>query len=255
VRNARLYEKTNQTLMELKVTQDKLVESEKLIGFGEMASSVVHEIGNPLGSISNSIQVLKKKLKVDPTMKELIDIIGWEAERLTKSVEQLRELSKQRSYDFTKNDLQDIVKRGLLIINKDFELVMGKNIKTRFSKNIPLSRLDSDAMQQVVFNLVKNALQASEEGGQIEVILKSPTKTNKKHLILEVKDYGTGISKKNIDSIFEPYFSTKSKGMGLGMYVVKKIVEAHHGTIKINSKENLGTTVTVTIPVKGVGHG
>ncbi|MEJ2627251.1 MAG: ATP-binding protein [bacterium] len=255
VRNARLYEKTNQTLMELEVTQDKLVESEKLIGFGEMASSVVHEIGNPLGSISNSIQVLKKKLKVDPTMKELIDIIGWEAERLTKSVEQLRELSKQRSYDFSKNDLRDIVKRGLLIINNDFELVMGKNIKTSFSKNIPLSRLDSDAMQQVVFNLVKNALQASEEGGQIEVILKTPTKTSKKHLILEVKDYGTGISQKDIDSIFEPYFSTKSKGMGLGMYVVKKIVEAHNGTIKINSKENLGTTVTVTIPVKGVGHG
>ncbi len=255
VRNARLYEKTNQTLKELKITQDKLVESEKLVGFGEMASSVVHEIGNPLGSISNSIQLLQKKLNVSGTMKELMNIIAWEAERLSKSVDQLRELSKQRSYNFKNSDLCDIVKRGLLIINKDFELLMGKDIETYFPRNLPQTKLDSDAMQQVVFNLVKNALQAIEEGEKIEVRVKNITKKSEKYLVLEVKDYGKGISEKDINSIFEPYFSTKSKGMGLGMHVVKQIVEAHNGTIYIKSKENVGTTITVYIPVVGDNNG
>ena len=250
--NARLYERTNYTLKQLKDTQEKLVESEKLIGFAEMASSVVHEIGNPLGSISNSIQILQKKLEVDGTLKELMNIIDWEAERLNKSVEQLRELSKQRSYELRKNDLRDVVKRGLLIINKDFELIKGKNIETDFSKNLPQTKFDTDAMQQVVFNLVKNALQASEEGQKIEV--RVLIRENKEYLILEVKDYGKGIPENDIDLIFEPYYSNKSKGMGLGMHVVKQIIEAHSGIIEINSKENFGTTVQVLIPVKGVNN-
>lgn len=254
VRNARLFEKTNYALKELRITQDKLVESEKLVGFGEMASSVVHEIGNPLGSISNSIQILQKKLNVDGTMKELMNIIDWESERLTKSVEQLRELSKQRSYNFKKCDLRDIVRRGLLIINKDFELVMGKDIETHFSKNLPMVNLDSDAMQQVIFNLVKNALQSIEEGKKIEVRIKSISRQKVKHLVLEIKDYGKGMSEECLQSIFEPYFTTKSKGMGLGMHVVKQIVEAHNGDIEITSKENVGTTVTILLPVKGVGN-
>jgi len=249
--NARLYERTNQTLKQLKNTQEKLVESEKLVGFGEMASSVVHEIGNPLGSISNSIQILQKKLNVDGTMKELMNIIDWEAERLNKSVEQLRELSKQRSYNLQINDLSEIIKRGLLIINKDFELIKGKKIITYLSNNLPQTKLDSDAIQQVVFNLVKNSLQASEEGEKIEVKVNNLTRESEDYLIFEVKDYGKGIPENDIDLIFEPYYSNKSKGMGLGMHVVRQIVEAHNGIIEIQSKENIGTTVKVLIPVKG----
>lgn len=252
--NARLYERTKQTLIELKITQKKLVESEKLIGFGEMASCVVHEIGNPLGSISNSIQILQKKLDVDGNLKELMNIIDWETERLNKSVDQLRELYKQRRYEFEKNNLRDVVKRGLLIINKDFELVMGKDIEMHFSRNLPPVKIDSDAIQQVVFNLVKNALQASDKGEKVVVRVKRSTRDSKQYLALEVKDYGKGIPENDIDTIFEPYYTNKSKGMGLGMHVVKQNVEAHNGIIDIKSIKGAGTTVTVLIPINGADN-
>ncbi len=249
VTNAHLYEKTNRTLEELEIAQDKLIQSEKLVGLGALANNVVHEIGNPLAAIMNSVQVLQTRVHLEGRMKELMDIIGWEAERLNRTINQLREFSRPKELKIEKSDLREIVKKVILILNQDFELTWGRNIVTRFSDNLPLAWVDPDAMEQMVLNLIKNALQAISEGGIVEVRLQSMGKESKRQIRFQVKDNGIGIPAGNLEKIFEPYFSTKVRGMGLGMHIVRQIVESHDWRIQVNSIEKKGTDIIVYIPV------
>ncbi len=248
VTNARLYEETHQTLEKLKETQDKLVQSEKLAGLGAMAGNVVHEIGNPLAAISNSVQVLQARVHLEGKMKELMDIIGWETERLHRSVDQLREFSRPRQLQFERCDLTDVVRKAIIVLNQDFELMWGRTIETRFSKNRPYVLIDADAIEQVVLNLIKNGLQAVKEDGVVTVHVRCRGKGDKQRALLQIVDHGSGISQDHLQHVFEPYFSTKARGMGLGMHIVKQIVESHGGRIQIKSEEGKGTTVSVEIP-------
>ncbi len=255
VTNARLYEETNRALAELEVTQDKLIQSEKLAGLGALTSNVVHEIGNPLAAITNSVQVLQNRVHLEGRMKELMDIMGWETERLNRTIDQLREFSRSKELIFEISDLKEIVKKVILFLKQDIELVSGREIVTHFSKHLPLACIDRDAMEQVVLNVIKNALQAVERAGLVEVRLQSRIRESKKQIRFQVKDNGVGISKDNLPRIFEPYFSTKAKGMGLGMHIVKQIVENHGGRIRVKSIETQGTNVIVDIPVMREGDG
>ena len=239
----------------LQMTRDKLIQSEKLAGLGALASNVVHEIGNPLAAITNSIQVLQQRVVLEGRMKELMDIIGWETERLNRSVDQLREFSKPRHLKFTMCDMREVVKRAIFIMNQDFELVWGRKIVKHFPKNLIPVWLDPDAMEQVMLNLIKNGLQAVHEGGVVEVRLQNRRTGSKRQVRLSVKDNGPGIKKENLQRIFEPYFSTKARGIGLGMHIVKQIVELHGGRILVNSEEGRGTTIIVDIPTEREADG
>ncbi len=255
VRNASLYEKTKTTLKQLKTTQDKLIRSEKLASLGALASNVVHELGNPLAAITNSVQVLQERVHLEGKMKELMDIIGWESERLNRIVNQLREFSKPKPLKFVMADLREIVKKAILVLNQDFELIWDRTITTKFSKDLPSTLLDPDAMEQVVLNVIKNGLQAIHAGGTVEVRITSIGREERRKIRLQVRDNGSGIPEENIQHIFEPYFSTKAKGMGLGMHIAKQAVESHGGTIRINSELGKGTTVIIDIPVRKEENG
>jgi len=250
VKNAKLFEETTRALDQLRITQNKLIQTEKLVSLGALASNVVHEIGNPLAAITNSIQVLQDRVQLEGRMKELMDIIGWETERLARSIDQLREFSKPRHLKLESVQLKDVVKKAIFVLNQDIELVFGRKIETRFGKNIPKVVVDSDAMEQVVINLIKNGLQAVKEEGVVEVRLTYRGSKNSKKVILTVQDDGPGISRENLNRIFEPYFSTKTRGMGLGMHIVKQIVESHQGTISVDSDREKGTSIILEIPVR-----
>ena len=250
VRNARLYEKANRALEALKITQDKLVQSEKLAGLGFLAGKIVHEIGNPLAAISNSIQVLQERVHLEGRMKELMDIIGSETERLGRAIEQLREFSRPRKLMLRSCDLSDVVKRAVMVINQDFELIWGKKLKKAIPQTFPEVELDSDAMEQVALNLLKNGFQAVTEGGTVEVKLSTQGRNPNKNILFQVVDDGPGIPESDLERIFEPYYSNKARGMGLGMHIVKQIVEAHGGKITLKSQPGEGTSVNVEIPVK-----
>ncbi len=244
--------KTEETL---RMTQDKLVQSEKLAGLGALASNVVHEIGNPMAAITNSVQVLQTRLVLEGRMKELMDIIGWETERLNRCIDELREFSRPRHLKFSMGDMREVVKKAIFVMNQDFELVWGRRIEKYLPRTLVPVWLDFDAMEQVALNLIKNGLQAVAEGGIVNVRLQTRGKNSNKSVRLTVKDNGPGIKKENIDRIFEPYFSTKARGIGLGMHIVKQIVESHEGTIHVSSTEGQGTTIRVDIPVERIDDG
>ncbi|MCK5145314.1 PAS domain S-box protein [bacterium] len=249
VHNGRLYREAHLALKKLEITQEKLVESEKLAGLGAMASNVVHEIGNPLAAISNSIQVLQGRLQLEGRMKELLDIIGWETERLERSVNELREFSKPKRLQFAECDIADVIRKAVFILDQDVELTFGRKIVRKIGSRLPLISIDPDAIEQVVMNLIKNSLQAVHEGGFVEVHLKREGRKTHSAILIEIKDNGPGIANENLERIFEPYFSTKVRGMGLGMHIVKTHVEAHGGYLTIQSEESKGTCVQVHLPL------
>lgn len=249
VHNGRLYHEANAALEKLKVTQEKLVTSEKLAGLGAMASNVVHEIGNPLAAISNSIQVLQGRLQLEGPLKELLNIIGWETDRLERSIIELREFSKPKRLHFVPCQLGDVVRKAVLVLDQDVELTSGRKIVQAGYAGLTEISIDPDAMEQVAINLIKNSLQAVDEGGRVEINLKKETIQGNPYLLFEVVDNGPGIEEKHIEQIFEPYFSTKARGMGLGMHIVKTHVEAHGGFMSINSEWGEGTAVGVHLPI------
>jgi len=242
-------------MTERKEAEEALRKSEKLAGLGKMASNIVHEVGNPLAAISNSIQVLQGRVSLEGRMKELMDIIGWETERLNRIIDMLREFSKPRQLHLTDCDIKEVVLKAINVINQDFDLVFGRHIKTRFSNDLPSVEADPDALQQVALNLLRNAMQAIDEGGHVQVNVKYGKRPAKGSIVLEIQDNGPGIPEENLDQIFEPYFSTKARGMGLGMHIVKQIVDMHNGEIVIRSEAGKGTLIQVIIPCRRDRHG
>ena len=175
-------------------------------------------------------------------------IIDWETQRLTRSINTLREFSRPRQLRFGMHDLQEVVKKAILVINQDFELVWARKIIIRFPDSFPQVKMDPDAIEQVAINLIKNALQATHEGGAVTVKLKTVKRKTGEAACLEVSDNGKGIPQDLAEHIFEPHFSTKM-GMGLGMHIVKQIVDTHEGTIHLKSTEGKGTVIKVHLPL------
>jgi len=250
LKNAKLYSEIRETLKKLKETQEKLIQSEKLAGLGMLANNIVHEIGNPLAAIGNSIQVLQKKIKLEGKLEELMNIMSWETDRMIRIINDLREFSKPRKLNLVKSDIRDVVKKAVSVINQNVELIFGKDIKFNAPAEFPAVYIDPDSIEQVLINLIKNAVQASKEGSVVNVKLYKNGNQHNQCVIIKVQDDGEGISEENLNKIFEPYFSTKARGMGLGMHIVKINVEQHGGSIKIDSTLGKGTVVTVKLPLK-----
>ncbi|RKY81020.1 hypothetical protein DRQ07_04855 [candidate division KSB1 bacterium] len=255
LKNAKLYSEIRETLKKLKETQEKLIQSEKLAGLGMLANNIVHEIGNPLAAIGNSIQVLQKKIKLEGKLEELMNIMSWETDRMIRIINDLREFSKPRKLNLVKSDIRDVVKKAVSVINQNVELIFGKDIKFNAPAEFPDVYIDPDSIEQVLINLIKNAVQASKEGGVVNVKLYKNGNQHNQCVIIKVQDDGEGISEENLNKIFEPYFSTKARGMGLGMHIVKINVEQHGGSIKIDSTLGKGTVVTVKLPLKRGDNG
>ncbi len=249
IQNANLYQETDHTLKELKIAQNKLLETEKMAVLGRLTSNVVHEIGNPLAAIMNSVDVLTQKLSLEGKLQELLTIIRWETERLHRTIEELREFSRPRTIQPQSIRLEEIVRKSIIILNQDLDLTWQRCIRTSYAKDLPRAWADSDAIEQVLLNLLKNALQAIAEEEQIKVKLSLRTLKNKSYLCVQVSDQGPGMSEEVRKKLFEPYYTTKARGMGLGMYIVKQIVDAHKGVIRTRSVEGKGTSISVYLPV------
>jgi PAS domain S-box-containing protein len=230
------------TNTKLKSAQDRISTSEKLATIGKLAGVMAHEIRNPLGIISNSIYFLKMTLKksMDEKVKKHLKILKTEIENADKIISDVLGFARIKTPILAERDINYLVKKTIpkLTIPKSIK------VKTAFGKNLPKVFVDDTQMKQVFSNMILNAAQSMSNGGELKIV----TNQVNGSLVVAFKDLGCGISEENLGKIFEPLFTTKAKGIGLGLTGCKSIVENHKGRIEIQSEVNKGTTVMVKLP-------
>ena len=234
-----------QDLTELRHMEQAVARAEHLAGIGRLAANIAHEIRNPLASISGAVEVLKSMPGADAETRNLVDIAVREVDRVNALISNLLDYARPRSEDRQRLDLGEMVSE----IAKIFE-------QERRTKDVRLQlhtqtgvwvEAASGQMQQVLWNLLRNAVEAMPEGGTI-YLAAAQRNTSPPEAILMVRDTGVGIARDDIDHIFEPFFSRKAGGTGLGLATTARIVEDHKGTIDVLSQRGKGTTFTIRLP-------
>ncbi len=233
----------------LRDTQEGLIQTEKLTSLGQMAASIAHEINNPLAGVLVYTQLLAKRINSDRFSKETsLDYLSkMEAEltRSTRMVRNLLDFARQSPPKFWEVDINEAINRSCDLAAHSADLQHVKVIK-ELNPSLPKITADFDQLQQVFTNLIMNGIQAMPQGGSLTI----RTSTDNGQVKIEVQDTGVGISPENMRKLFTPFFTTKRevKGVGLGLAVSHGIIQRHHGSIKVQSKEGEGSTFTVYLP-------
>ena len=223
--------------------EGRLKEVSHLANVGELAASLAHEIKNPLAGISGAIQVIRIALDPDDPRREIITEILSQIDRLDRTVRDLLIYAKPKPPSRTPKDLSKVVQRTLKFLRQEPAL-RGIRIRCRGLECDAGARIDESQIEQVISNLILNAADACEQGGDVTISLTS----DREVVRIEIADTGQGMTYESVDRAFEPFFSTKVKGTGLGLAICKRIIEAHHGLIAIDSVEGKGTQVRIELP-------
>ncbi len=230
-------------LAELKKEMDL---KERLVSLGKLASGMAHEIRNPLNAISMSVQRLKREFTPENDKDEyykFIDIVRAELLRVDRIVEEFL-LSTKSHVPFLGENLYTIVEE-LVIVTREQARTRQVTVQNRVGEGIFLE-CQKERLKQALYNLLLNGIEAIKGQGSVEFA----TETKGKNIELSIRDSGTGIKKEHLHNIFEYYYTTKDKGMGLGLPISYMIVKDHGGDIKVSSEEGQGTTFVITLPVE-----
>ena len=242
---------TGRDLTEQKEMHEKLLRSERLAAIGKLSGSVAHELRQPLSVISNAIYYLKMTLtEADETTREYLDMINNEVKSAGDTITGLLEIARTRPAERHEVEVSSVIEKAL----EKFEMPENITLKKDIPADIPAIFADPGQMGQVFYNLINNALQAMSMperegiGGELTINVKSRKKKGKAMVEVSFGDTGVGISKENMKKLFEPLFTTKARGVGLGLSICKNLVENNGGEIEVQSEEDKGTTVTVSLP-------
>jgi signal transduction histidine kinase len=232
----------------LKTTQEEVRRSEKLAAIGRLAASVAHEIRNPLSSIKGFAQFLSHTLKDRPEDREYADIMVREIDRINSVVTDLLTYARPLTLERTRVNLPELVEHTVRLVKADARSG-NVGITQRLDNNLTDLWMDENQITQALLNLLLNSLQAVSENGHI--IVDAHIHRIDGFLHLWVEDDGKGVEAEHLDKIFDPFFTTRDKGTGLGLAIVHKIVENHHGEIRVDSPvpgKNAGTRISLLIP-------
>jgi two-component system sensor histidine kinase PilS (NtrC family) len=236
--------KTRQALHE---AERELLVRERLSAAGRVSASLAHEIRNPLAAISGSVQVLKKELALNPEQRELMEIVLKESERVSHNLDQFLDFALPTKQVFSVISLPELLDETLKILKAGGEL----NGRVQVQGNFPASGLhyygSPGQFKQVFWNIIKNAIRAMPGGGVLNVDFIGPRKSE---IELRFSDTGKGMSRQEKEHLFEPFHSGFEGGRGLGLAVVRRIVDDYDGRIDIRSELDHGTEVVITLPVR-----
>jgi two-component system, NtrC family, sensor histidine kinase HydH len=224
--------------------KEQLSKAAHLSSLGEMVAGVSHEIRNPLGIIQSSAELLKKKIdKLEPDNK-IPDIIVEESSRLNNIITDFLNFARPRQPDWLPCQVEQVLEKNLTFLASELEQ-NGYSVKTTVSPVVPTIKADSNMLYQAFLNIIINATQAMPDGGLIKIDIKNDVDK----ILIHFKDQGAGIPEDVLAKIWDPFFTTKEKGTGLGLGIVKNIIEAHNGAIQITGIPDQGTEVVITLPV------
>ena len=233
---------------ELKEAQEQLIRSERLAAIGQLAGGVGHELRNPLGAIKNAVYYIKGKVakselaQKEPRVMEFLDIADDEINSSNKIINDLLGFSRVGKPAVSSTRIKQVIDDALSRVPIPENIELTKRLDTDLNE----IEVDPDQIQLVLLNIIMNAVQAMPEGGKLTV----STREEGKFLEVEITDTGGGIPEETLDKIFEPLFTTRAKGIGLGLAVSKSLVDRHGGHIEVKSKVGKGTTFKVKLPLK-----
>lgn len=230
----------------LKETQKCLKESEKLASMGRMAATLAHEIKNPLGAIKNSLEIVKRFGSLNPEDAELVYIVENELERLNKLTEDFLTFARPFNLKKSKENIHIVIEDVLSLLHLDGRIDSGIEVVRCFTPDMPHILIDRDYIKQALLNIFINALDAMPNGGRLTIT--TAFKPLEDEIELIVEDSGMGMSRETAIRIFEPFFSTKDEGLGLGLNIVQKIIQEHGGYITISSELGKGTRIIINLP-------
>jgi PAS domain S-box-containing protein len=245
----------------IKRMEEKIMHLDKVAALGRFSSSIAHEIRNPLTGIAAGIQYLKRSGTIPDDQQENISFILEEVARIDRLIGDIMNVVREGDILHQSAQIETIIRNCISSLKE----LADKNtitIKTVFPDKSRKISVDQDKITQVIMNLIKNAIEASKEGNEIIIRVSFPDEVGdvlfddvRDYAIIEVEDNGIGISEEEKRKIFEPFFSTKHEGTGLGLYVTHSIIERHGGYIFVESDKDRGSTFTVYLPVEKVKHG
>lgn len=236
----------NQMTRDLRRSRDQLVQSEKLAAVGQLAAGIAHEIRNPLTSIKMIVQLLRRRSQEDETWQQSIQAVLDEVNRLEIVISGLLDFTRPVEMTLKPGNVADVVNDVLRLMEADLRHRKIQLVK-RVDETLPEVVLDADRMKQVFMNVILNSMQAMPEGGKLTIDCRYDSES--RAVEVDISDTGTGMSQEALAHAFEPFFSTKSGGTGLGLANVKKIMEQHDGGIQIESTEGQGTRVIIRLSI------
>lgn len=237
-------EKIKRTMEDLNRVEAQLLRQEKLAALGQLAAGIAHEIRNPLTSINILIQSMREKLPIENAFQEDLKVIEEEIGRINEIVEQFLRFAKPSPPLFEKTEVFPILEETLQLLRPQIEKSR-ISVKKEFYPLPPMT-IDKEQIKQVILNILLNAIQAMPEGGYL--ILGGRVSEDGDGVKLWIKDSGVGIPSEVMNKLFDPFFSTKESGMGLGLSIAHRIIDSHHGKIEVESTPGKGTLFTLFLP-------
>jgi len=242
---------TLEDVSEVKALTDQLIRADRLAALGELTAGVAHEVRNPLGIIRASVQLVEEPSADPERIKDAVRIIKQEIDRLDRVIKALLDFGRPSAPTLRPTNVEDVIE-DVVLFTRRFAGQARVDIDTEYAAGIPLVWADADQLKQVFVNLVSNAVQAMEEdGGKITVRVWD----DDAFVFASVKDTGPGISQADLMKIFDPFYSTRDAGTGLGLTIVHRIIDQHGGRIEVESAAEGGTVFTVVLPVAHMKEG
>ena len=256
--NTKLYQRLQSSLSSLNSAQLRLSQSEKLMALGEMAASIAHEIKNPLVSIAGFARRLHKRIPDQSREKAYSQIITKEIERLEEIVNNVLSVSRPENNNFKPQDLNLIVNDTVALFARELKNLNIK-LEVQLTSETTMVECDGNQLKQVLINLFNNSIQALSStinGHEHHISVRTSSycelRQKQKRALIEIEDNGKGIKEQFIHDIFNPFFTTKHDGTGLGLPICHRIILNHHGEIRIHNREGKGVLVSISLPFKQI---
>lgn len=236
-------------ITERRTLEKKIVNAESMAAVGSMVTIVSHEIRNPLGSIVMAAKALARGSLSQEDHAQVVSVLSNESQRLSATLEDFLQFARPREPKLEIGDINATTHEVLLAVKSDDNLIGKAVVKESLDRSLPGVPFDPAQIRQVLWNIIRNGLQALDGKGSLEV----ETEVRSGQVLIHIKDSGPGIPKDQMDKLFMPFYTTKTKGTGLGLPISRKIVRSHGGDIQVSSDPGRGSRFSVVLPVSRHG--
>lgn len=243
--NSRLYEDLRDYIHQIEESQRALIQAEKMSAVGRLTASIAHEVNNPLQSVRNCLHLAGRDELDESDQNDYLELAEEELERLMSTVQRMLDFYRPGALDKKPVDINELIDRVLALLDKQLS-DNNINVRLDISKDLPFVNVVSNQIQQVFFNLILNAMESMENGGELKI----KARKAKDNIEIEFTDSGPGVPEEIRENIFEPFNSSRTEGTGLGLSVSYGILTAHGGNLELISTNGKGASFRVVIPIK-----